>query len=89
MRAGGSLTPSSTLGQHTYKYSQVFISKIRDRTMAFRLLRIQPFKGFYLTYQILITLFIRLPLWIVFAFPRQGSTPLVVFFVANGRMCNN
>jgi hypothetical protein len=38
--------------------------------MPFRPLRMQPFKGFYLTYQILTTLFIRVPLWIVFAIPR-------------------
>ena len=49
--------------------------------MSFRFLRIQPFKGLYLIYQVLTTLFIRVPLWILFALPRQETASLLVFFL--------
>ncbi|KAF8219895.1 endoplasmic reticulum protein [Tricholoma matsutake] len=39
--------------------------------MSFRPLRFQPFKGFYLIYQLLATLFIYVPFWILLAVPRS------------------
>ncbi|KAE9411374.1 alpha/beta-hydrolase [Gymnopus androsaceus JB14] len=39
--------------------------------MALRVLQIQPFRGIYLTYQFLSTVFIRIPLWILLAFPKS------------------
>lgn len=44
--------------------------------MPFPLLRIQPFKSLYLTYQVLSTLFIRIPLWILLAIPRHAASLL-------------
>jgi len=32
--------------------------------------RYQPLKGLYLTYQLIITLIIRLPLWVLLSLPR-------------------
>jgi len=31
----------------------------------------QPFKGLYLSYQLITTIFFRVPLWILLAIPRQ------------------